>query len=191
MGAAAGACSRLFTTPVANVVTRRQMAGVSGQGQNQQGDSFWDAVEDIRREKGGTLGLWAGYSASLVLTLNPSITFFLQDALATTVAADGLDEDAGPGFLLAAVSKVVATAITYPFQTAKARLQVASSRSTEEPDGSDRGDEAMENKLAIGPGNNIVGKAHTIMSNNIFATILRIAEDEEREPSTMAWAVSC
>ncbi|KAI1769180.1 mitochondrial carrier domain-containing protein [Hypoxylon sp. FL1150] len=122
VGMAAGACSRLFTTPIANVVTRKQTASLVNGANGEL--SVNEILGDIRREK-GLAGFWSGYSASLVLTLNPSITFFLQEFLKKqTVAPDSWDSPAAHvTFLLAAVSKAVASTITYPFQTAKTRLQ--------------------------------------------------------------------
>ncbi|EAQ91259.1 hypothetical protein CHGG_03194 [Chaetomium globosum CBS 148.51] len=166
VGAAAGACAKLFTTPVSNVVTRRQTAslldGGSGGGDD-KGDSdnaardlsFGEIISEMRRER-GVLGLWAGYSASLVLTLNPSITFFLQQVLKRAlVARERWDEPgASTTFLLAAASKVIATSATYPFQIAKARMQVSAA-----PD--DKGE-----------GGRSGGR------DNIFATVLRIARAE-------------
>ncbi|KAK3990176.1 mitochondrial carrier domain-containing protein [Cladorrhinum sp. PSN332] len=144
VGASAGACAKLFTTPVSNVVTRRQTASFKSssssskksnkssperqQQQQQQESSFTEIVSQIRREKGTIQGLWAGYSASLVLTLNPSLTFFLQQILKRLLVPDRKKWD-DPGvaitFLLAAMSKVAATSVTYPFQIAKARIQVS------------------------------------------------------------------
>lgn len=167
VGAAAGACAKAFTTPVSNVVTRRQTASLLASSSNADGDqkttqdlTFGEIVGDIRREK-GVLGLWAGYSASLVLTLNPSITFFMQQMLKRgLVPREKWDE---PGakvtFILAAVSKVVATAATYPFQIAKARVQVSAAPEKGEEDG------AKEGKLGFA-------------RDTIFATVLRIARVE-------------
>ncbi|KAK3295674.1 mitochondrial carrier domain-containing protein [Chaetomium fimeti] len=173
VGAAAGACAKLFTTPVSNVVTRRQTASLldSSSGSNDKSDSgavaadrtetsardlsFGEIVSEMRRER-GVLGLWAGYSASLVLTLNPSITFFLQQVLKRAlVARERWDEPgAATTFLLAAASKVVATTVTYPFQIAKARVQVSAVPEEKEEGGKRVG------------------------SDNIFATVLRIARAE-------------
>ena len=190
VGAVAGACARFFTTPIANVVTRRQTAGVGNDGPQGRDASFWDSVAEIQREKGGVQGLWAGYSASLVLTLNPSITFFLQDTLATAVAGADLDDDAGPGFLVAAVSKVVATAITYPFQAAKARVQVAPAPPPQEKGQSDSRSAADtvtetaeqgptgENTSEALSASTALEKAHSLVQDNIFATVLRIARVE-------------
>ncbi|KAH6849989.1 mitochondrial carrier domain-containing protein [Chaetomium sp. MPI-CAGE-AT-0009] len=168
VGAAAGACAKLFTTPVSNVVTRRQTASLlhssssndsakAGEGTETSARdlSFGEIISEMRRER-GVFGLWAGYSASLVLTLNPSITFFLQQVLKRAlVATERWDEPgASTTFLLAAASKVVATAVTYPFQIAKARVQVSA---------------APEEKAEGG---------RRVGSDNIFATVLRIARAE-------------
>ncbi|KAI4859579.1 mitochondrial carrier domain-containing protein [Hypoxylon rubiginosum] len=125
VGVAAGACSRLFTTPIANVVARQQTASLVNS-TNKEATSAREILADIRREK-GLAGLWSGYSASLVLTLNPSITFFLQEFLGKRVAAAGGRRDRPAGgavtFLLAAASKAVACVATYPLQTARTRMQ--------------------------------------------------------------------
>ncbi|KAI0851869.1 mitochondrial carrier domain-containing protein [Daldinia vernicosa] len=123
IGVAAGACSRLLTTPIANVVARKQPVPLID-GEEVRDASVREIVEAIRKEQ-DLAGFWSGYSASLVLTLNPSITFFLQEFLKKkTVSADRWDN---PGahitFLLAAISKTIASTITYPLQTAETRLQ--------------------------------------------------------------------
>ncbi|GAP89989.1 putative peroxisomal adenine nucleotide transporter 1 [Rosellinia necatrix] len=120
VGMAAGACSRAFTTPIANVVTRKQTATLLDPG---GAPGVRQIMRNIRREK-GIAGFWSGYSATLVLTLNPSLTFFLQEFLKATFAEQAYDD---PGtqltFLFAATSKAISSFITYPFQIAKTRLQ--------------------------------------------------------------------
>lgn len=121
VGMAASACSKFFTTPFSNIVTRKQAASLMDDDRDL---STRQIINAIRQEQ-GILGLWSGYSASLVLTLNPGITFYLQGFLKTkTVSAEKWDN---PGarmtFLLAAMSKVIASTITYPFQTAQTRMQ--------------------------------------------------------------------
>ncbi|KAH8889316.1 mitochondrial carrier [Thozetella sp. PMI_491] len=181
VGTLAGASSRLFTTPIANVVTRRQTAGV---GQQRQGESFWETLAEIRQEKGSIRGLWAGYSATLVLTLNPSITFFLQDALMTMAAGNNLEDDAGPGFLIAATSKAIATAVTYPFQTAKSRVQAAPrlAEETGEDDTLIEANAKAEKHWAeVAPNHHlytIISGIHSLVKHNIFATVFRIARRE-------------
>ncbi|KAI1358489.1 mitochondrial carrier domain-containing protein [Xylaria arbuscula] len=133
VGVFAGACSRFFTTPIANIVTRKQTATLlhdeettSSSGNTKSIDNnntVRDIARSIYREK-GLAGFWSGYSASLVLTLNPSLTFFLQEFLRLTFAEKTYD-DPGPRltFLFAATSKAVSSFVTYPFQIAKTRLQ--------------------------------------------------------------------
>ncbi|KAK5652535.1 hypothetical protein OQA88_10441 [Cercophora sp. LCS_1] len=162
VGAAAGACSKAFTTPVGNVVTRRQTASLLHNGKP-AGTSFSETVAEIRSEK-GWLGLWAGYSASLVLTLNPSMTFFLQQTLKRVLVPRERWDEPGRSvtFLLAAGSKVAATSVTYPFQIAKARVQVSSSGNKKEED---KGEEQGEG-------------IKRMARETIFATVVRIARTE-------------
>lgn len=120
LGALAGAFARAVTTPMSNAVTRKQM--------DPDAKTLGDVLKGIRRQN-GLLGLWSGYSATLVLTTNPSITFFVNRRLARHIIPALEEEDvpiAWVAFLLAAFSKAAATALTYPFQTGKMRLQMAS-----------------------------------------------------------------
>lgn len=151
-------------------MTRRQTASLLDassdppkDGPSQRDKSFGEIISEIRRER-GLLGLWAGYSASLVLTLNPSMTFFLQQILKRAfVPRERWDE---PGarmtFILAALSKVAATTVTYPFQIAKARVQVSAAPV---PENGQRGK----------PGK---GDRGSLARDTIFATVVRIARAE-------------
>ncbi|OBT51587.1 hypothetical protein VE04_08946 [Pseudogymnoascus sp. 24MN13] len=117
VGAAAGALSKLFTTPLSNIATRAQTS--------RSATSVQDIADRILKEK-GVQGFWGGYSASLVLTLNPSLTFFFFESLKRLLPRSKRDD---PGarltFLLAALSKAAASSITYPFSLAKSRSQVS------------------------------------------------------------------
>ncbi|OBT84007.1 hypothetical protein VE02_08017 [Pseudogymnoascus sp. 03VT05] len=117
VGAAAGALSKLFTTPLSNIATRAQTS--------RSATSVQDIADRILKEK-GIQGFWGGYSASLVLTLNPSLTFFFFESLKRLLPRSKRDD---PGarltFLLAALSKAAASSITYPFSLAKSRSQVS------------------------------------------------------------------
>lgn len=148
-GILAGACSRAFTTPIANVVIRKQ-TGSMLEGDEADGRKLGvrEIVNSILKEKGVT-GLWAGYSATLVLTLNPGMTFFLQDFLKRRLVGSERWEDPGAAltFLLAASSKAIASTITYPFQTAKARLQAGV------PVGAELSPEAAEKETGGKPNN--------------------------------------
>jgi hypothetical protein len=200
VGAAAGACARLFTTPVGNVVTRKQTASLitdeggaaSSASQVGRGLSFAETLHVIRAEK-GVLGLWAGYSATLVLTLNPSITFYLQHALKKALVERGREgESGGATFLVAALSKAIATAVTYPFQIAKARVQVSAPESPrpEADEGEEKkgaSAEAREEDIIVVEQN--VGKTqnkaraftervHRLADDSIFGTVMRIRRTE-------------
>ncbi|KAI0123847.1 mitochondrial carrier domain-containing protein [Xylariales sp. AK1849] len=190
IGVAAGACSRAFTTPIANVVTRKQTATlVDGEASSEQ-SSVKAIARSIMKEKGAK-GFWSGYSASLVLTLNPSITFFLQEFLEKRLLGDESWDDPGPRstFLLAAVSKAVASTITYPFQTAKARLQagvpVESDSETEKEKNGDlievsEDDSAAERNVdqEVDEKLNTTRAVHKFAQQSIFGTVAQIVRKE-------------
>lgn len=203
VGAAAGACARLFTTPISNVVTRKQTAslitddGDAGSkdtmGQAGRGLSFAEILHVIRAEK-GLLGLWAGYSATLVLTLNPSITFYLQHALKKALVDRGREgESNGATFLVAALSKAIATTVTYPFQIAKARVQVSapeSPRPEPEEGGEEKKEastEAREEDIIVVEQNvgkteskahALAGRVQRLAEDTIFGTVMHIRRTE-------------
>ncbi|KAL4921412.1 hypothetical protein BDW62DRAFT_208407 [Aspergillus aurantiobrunneus] len=116
IGVLAGAFSKLFTTPLSNIVARKQTSGSPS--------TSADIASKIRSEK-GLGGFWSGYSASLILTLNPSITFFLNEVFKYTLRRNKRENSAVTTFLLAAISKSAASLITYPFSMAKTRSQVS------------------------------------------------------------------
>ncbi|KAK4870957.1 hypothetical protein LT330_000194 [Penicillium expansum] len=129
VGVLAGSFAKLFTTPLSNIVARKQTSAAR-KGGNAKNLSTSDIAARIRAEK-GILGFWSGYSATLILTLNPSLTFFLNEFLKRTLLPRS-KRDKPPAaltFLLAALSKVAASSITYPFSLAKTRAQVMSSDS--------------------------------------------------------------
>jgi len=108
VGAVAGACTKVLLNEKNE---KRATASTIG-----------ETVAEITREK-GPLGLWAGYSASLVLAFNPSMTFLLQQMLKRVLIAPQKWNKPGQQatFLLAALSKVAVTSVTYPLQLAKTR----------------------------------------------------------------------
>ncbi|KAH8686667.1 mitochondrial carrier domain-containing protein [Ilyonectria robusta] len=166
VGAVAGACARALTTPISNVVTRKQMS--SGQ------QTLLEMLAAIRKQS-GLLGLWSGYSATLVLTLNPSITFFVNRRLAERIIPALEDEDipvAWVAFLIAAWSKATATAITYPFQKGKTRLQMASIPTDKERPDEESGVQAQKESVSL---RNKVAK---FLDQTIFGVILHIIKKE-------------
>lgn len=129
VGALAGTCSKFFTTPIANIVTRKQTASMlsARSGSSHTEPTVQEIASQIQSEK-GIQGFWSGYSASLVLTLNPSITFFLYETFKRTLLPRARRDNPGARitFLMAAISKAIASTITCPFSLAKAGAQVGS-----------------------------------------------------------------
>jgi hypothetical protein len=69
LGAVAGAVAQLFTIPVAVVTTRQQTVS-----KHERKGLIATGQEVINSEDGWT-GLWRGLKASLVLVVNPAITY--------------------------------------------------------------------------------------------------------------------
>ncbi|KAI0976420.1 mitochondrial carrier domain-containing protein [Xylaria arbuscula] len=182
VGMAAGACSRSFTTPIANVVTRKQTATVLSPDKN---PSVREIARSIREEK-GIAGFWSGYSASLVLTLNPSLTFFLQEFLKGTFAEQKYDDlDPWLTFLFAASSKAVSSLVTYPFQIAKTRLQAGvpldpeEEEQPEEINGTDsRTEELIKAEEAAETKPKAVRAVQALAQRSIFGTVADIIRTE-------------
>ncbi|KAL2053447.1 hypothetical protein ABVK25_006441 [Lepraria finkii] len=166
VGFLAGAFSKFLTTPIANIVTRKQTSSmVSGRDPNKDTDqgSVRSIALQIRAEK-GLQGFWSGYSASLILTLNPSLTFFFFEALKRSLLPRSKRSDPPPQapFFLAAISKTMASTITYPFSLAKSRLQASTSKDQE----------ANSTSVKLDP------QSWRSVPRNVFTTIVQIAQTE-------------
>jgi len=143
VGVIAGCFSKAITTPIQNIVTRQQTAALiaarkptASQGHRRKA-SVKDIATEIKAEK-GTAGFWSGYSAATILTLNPAITFAAENSLRRLIPKDRRkNPPAFLTFLLAALSKVVATSLTYPVMLAKSRAQTAG-KSADEQGNSDK-----------------------------------------------------
>lgn len=75
LGAAAGALAQLFTIPVAVITTRQQ---TQSKGERK---GFIDTAREVVEGEDGVSGLWRGLKASLVLVINPSITYGAYERL--------------------------------------------------------------------------------------------------------------
>ncbi|MCJ1269384.1 hypothetical protein MMC22_009276 [Lobaria immixta] len=170
IGFLAGAFSKLVTTPIANIVTRKQslsMMSASSTNLNPHDSSVRTIAHEIKSKK-GLPGFWSGYSASLVLTLNPSLTFFLFETFKRTFIPRRQRENPSSRatFFLAAFSKAIASTIMYPFSLAKARAQASSTSITEnEEEKPEKPLDSTQAKKIRAP-------------NNVFGTIFQIAQDE-------------
>jgi hypothetical protein len=69
LGAVAGAVAQVFTIPVSVVTTRQQTQPKGGK------KSLIDTGREVLESDDGWTGLWRGLKASLVLVVNPAITY--------------------------------------------------------------------------------------------------------------------
>ncbi|KAH7091677.1 mitochondrial carrier domain-containing protein [Paraphoma chrysanthemicola] len=171
VGVVAGAFSKFWTTPIQQIVTRKQTASMFASDSSSATTippttNSADIAREIYREK-GLQGFWSGYSASLILTLNPSITMLLHKVLLRLLVPYSKRDDPGARltFLLAAVSKALASTVTYPFSLAKTRAQVSSQKP------SSTAGETSEKHVP----DTTSARAR---QRTVFSTIVRIAETE-------------
>jgi hypothetical protein len=77
----------------------------------------------------GVGGLWLGIRPGLVLTVNPAITYGVYERVKSVILASaqaGAKLSPGQSFLVGALSKTLATVVTYPYIMAKVRIQARS-----------------------------------------------------------------
>lgn len=77
LGAVAGAVAQLCTIPVAVVTTRQQTQSKSDR------KGLIDTAREVIHSEDGVFGLWRGLKASLVLVINPAITYGAYERLKT------------------------------------------------------------------------------------------------------------
>ncbi|KAI9028484.1 mitochondrial carrier domain-containing protein [Hyaloraphidium curvatum] len=120
LGALAGAFSQMFTLPLAVISTRQQTA--SKRDKKSVLGTFWEIVNDE-----GWPALWKGLKASLVLCSNPAITYGMFERMKSLLleARPRKGNSLSPleSFMLGALSKTMATVVTYPYIMAKVKLQ--------------------------------------------------------------------
>ncbi|EON65142.1 hypothetical protein W97_04379 [Coniosporium apollinis CBS 100218] len=117
LGAAAGAVAQLFTIPVAVVTTRQQT-----QPRHERKGLIATGREVVDSEDGWT-GLWRGLKASLVLVVNPAITYGAYQRLKDVLFPGKKNLKPWEAFALGAMSKALATIVTQPLIVAKVGLQ--------------------------------------------------------------------
>ncbi|KAG0043162.1 hypothetical protein BGZ83_011763 [Gryganskiella cystojenkinii] len=151
LGAEAGVISRFFTAPIHVVTTRQQVMGKDLlQKQQLKGVdakdvrakvSAWSIFKDIYTQDGIT-GFWAGYAPTVILSINPSITYFLFETMKKTIIAKQTQalakSNSSPSkslltaaasltslqiFFISAFSKAIASFLTYPLILTKTKLQ--------------------------------------------------------------------
>ncbi|GAV47974.1 hypothetical protein ZYGR_0I02700 [Zygosaccharomyces rouxii] len=131
LGVVAGATSQLFTNPISIVSTRQQTA----EGTNESA-SLTSVIKQIYKEHQGDItGFWKGLKVSLVLCINPSITFASYQKLKTflfsteeLIGGKNAELGALQNFILGVLSKMISTLFTQPLIVAKASLQRTGSK---------------------------------------------------------------
>lgn len=116
LGALAGALAQIFTIPV-SVCTTRQQTQI---GEERKG--LIATADEIIKED-GIPGLWRGLKPSLVLVINPAITYGLFERFKDIMYPNSARLTPGQSFFVGAASKTVATIVTYPYIMAKVRMQ--------------------------------------------------------------------
>jgi Mitochondrial carrier protein len=77
LGAVAGAVAQVFTIPVSVITTRQQTQP------KRDKKGFFDTGKEVIDSEDGLTGLWRGLKASLVLVVNPAITYGAYQRLRT------------------------------------------------------------------------------------------------------------
>jgi hypothetical protein len=75
LGAVAGALAQVFTIPVSVVTTRQQTQAPD------ERKSLFETAREVIQGEDGMFGLWRGLKASLVLVVNPAITYGAYERL--------------------------------------------------------------------------------------------------------------
>ncbi|KAI0671858.1 adenine nucleotide transporter [Trametes maxima] len=108
-------------------------AGKAKAEEEEYDDSFLGVAKEIIAEEGVT-GLWLGIKPGLVLTVNPAITYGLYERVKSVMLLAKGDADVKANaklspwmaFTVGALSKALATVVTYPYIMAKVRIQARS-----------------------------------------------------------------
>lgn len=115
LGIVAAALGQLFTSPISVISTRQQVAP-------EKNPTLVKTAENILKEDGVT-GFWRGLKVSLVLTINPSITYGSFERFKALLFPNKSILSAHESFSLGVLSKMLATVITQPLIISKAILQ--------------------------------------------------------------------
>ncbi|XP_003738714.1 peroxisomal membrane protein PMP34 [Galendromus occidentalis] len=131
LAAVAGTINVLATTPMWVVNTRMKVNGARHGPRNLRCDyrSIWEGLVDIARNE-GLSALWSSTLPSLILVSNPSIQFMVYEALKRRCVYLRIPLSSGTVFTIGAVSKCVATVLTYPIQLAQSKMRYSNDNRT-------------------------------------------------------------
>ncbi|CCE83671.1 Piso0_004256 [Millerozyma farinosa CBS 7064] len=124
LGALAAAISQLFTMPIGVITTQQQT--------DKSARPWYRLVKEVL-EQDGVSGLWRGLRVSLVLCINPSITYGSYERLRQILF--GSKEHLGPleSFSIGMLAKSFATVATQPLIVSKAMMQKKSENKKPKP----------------------------------------------------------
>lgn len=127
LGIVAAALSQVFVSPIGVITaekqTRQEPPPAKGKG-IWKSDLLLTAKHIV--DHNGWTGLWKGFKVSLVLTINPSITYGSYERLKYLVYGNKRFLKPEQAFLLGVFSKALATLVTQPLIVTKAILQKSS-----------------------------------------------------------------
>jgi solute carrier family 25 (mitochondrial folate transporter), member 32 len=127
-GVEAGSVMVLIFNPMWLIKTRMALQDAKGLHNDQSSKKYkgiYDAVRTIVREE-GPKGLYKGLIPALILTSHGAVQFSVYEYMKTEANkyfGNAQGQPAWVSILLGGVSKIAATAITYPYQVIKSRLQ--------------------------------------------------------------------
>ncbi|EST06159.1 Mitochondrial substrate/solute carrier [Kalmanozyma brasiliensis GHG001] len=132
LGAVAGALAQIFTIPIAVIATRQQLGTTEAAKDGKKPDESFVGHAKVILQEDGITGFWRGLKPSLVLTVNPAITYGVFERVKTIILAASVDGKMTPGksFLVGALSKTLATVVTFPYILSKIRLQAKNTKYT-------------------------------------------------------------
>ncbi|KAE8611222.1 hypothetical protein XENTR_v10012373 [Xenopus tropicalis] len=120
-----GVVNVLITTPLWVVNTRLKLQGAKFRNDDIVPTTYtgiFDAFQRILREE-GVMALWNGTFPSLLLVFNPAIQFMFYEALKRQLLKGQPELTAMEVFVIGAIAKAIATALTYPMQTVQSVLR--------------------------------------------------------------------
>ncbi len=121
--AAAGALTTLCTNPLWLIKTRMELQSPG----NEPYRGFLHAAQTIQRQEGWR-GFYKGLVPALLLVSNGAIQFVIYEEVKHACEDRALVLGPTDFMLLGALSKCVASVVTYPYQVVKSRLQQHESR---------------------------------------------------------------
>lgn len=123
LGALAAAISQMFTMPIGVITTQQQT--------DHSSKNLLDITKDVL-EQDGITGLWRGLRVSLVLCINPSITYGSYERLKQILFNGKQFLSPLESFLIGMLAKSLATIVTQPLIVSKAMVQKKASKKVDE-----------------------------------------------------------